>query len=219
MKRPVVAAVLLLALSGCAATGTVANDHSHSAAADVRPVTGDSPFKGAWLDEPYQLPSAELTDTSGLPVSWPADGLAKPVTVLFFGYTHCADGFCQTQAANAAAAIRGLPAEVRSQVQFVMVTTDPARDTESVLRAWLDQYSPEFVGMTGDFQVIEAAAAKLGVQIDPPPSPAPKHGYEVAHGTQLIGFGPNGTAPVVWLPETPVADLRADLVTLASGDW
>ena len=219
MRLPAVVAALTLLLTGCAATGTIANEHGHTAAAEVRPVEDGSPFKGAWLDTPYALPQATLTDTAGTAVNWPADGLAKPVTVLFFGYTHCADGFCQTQAANAAAAIRGLPEDVRSQVQIVMVTTDPARDSAAVLRAWLDQYDPGFVGLTGDFGVIEAAAARLGVQIDPPPSPAPQDGYEVAHGTQLIGFGPDGTAPVVWLPETPVADLRADLVTLATGDW
>ena len=220
MKRLLLIPVLLIALSGCAGEpGTVANSHGHSNPADIKDVNGDSPFKGAWLDQPYELPVGEFTDTSDLVVQWPTDGLPGEVTIVFFGYTHCADGFCQTQTANAAAAIRGLSAELRAKVKFLFISSDPARDTPEVLRAFLDQYDPSFIGYTGDFAQIKAAASDLGVELEDPPSPAPTDGYEVAHGTQLIGFGPNGTAPVVWLPETPVADLRADLATLANGNW
>jgi cytochrome oxidase Cu insertion factor (SCO1/SenC/PrrC family) len=39
----------------------------------------------------------------------------------------------------------------------VFVTADPARDTPSVLRAWLDRFDGQFIGLTGDAATIEAA--------------------------------------------------------------
>lgn len=219
MKRVTPLALLVaFSLSGCAVMESVANSHSHSAPADVKQVDEGSPYKGAWLDTPYELPKGKFIDTEGNSVVWPKDGLAAPVTIVFFGYTHCADGFCQTQTANAAAALRGLDASIREQVQFLFISSDPVRDTPAVLRAFLDQYDPTFIGYTGEFTDIAETALSLGVELEVPPSPAPATGYEVAHGTQLIGFGPEGTAPVVWLPETPIADLRADLKTLLAGE-
>ncbi|MEY2634470.1 MAG: hypothetical protein RIS75_410 [Actinomycetota bacterium] len=210
---------LALVLSGC----STSDDHSaHGTPAVVKTVDSDSPFKGAWLQTPYLLPNGEFIDTNGESVNWATDGLPGEVNIVFFGYTNCADGFCQTQTATAAAAVRGLPAEIKSKVRVVFVTTDPARDTPEVLRTYLDQYGEDIIGLTGDFSIIQKAGLALGVEIEVPPSPTPAEGYEVGHGTQLIGFGRGGAisqAPVVWLPETPVADIRADIEVLVKGTW
>lgn len=218
MKLLAGVAALALVLGGCAVGHGTAADHSHDAAAVVKPIQSDSPFKGAWLDRPYSLPTAKLVDTAGELYSWPQDRLPAPVVVLFFGYTNCDDGFCQTQTADAAAAVRGLPAALAKQVRVVFITTDPARDTPEVLRAFLDQYSRDIIGLTGQFAQIQSAANALGVELGQPTAPATAN-YEVEHGTQLIGFGPDGRAPVVWLPGTPLADIRADLAVLASGKY
>jgi protein SCO1/2 len=220
MNRLVVLLVAVTALvSGCS-QGT---DHAdHGVPAVVKTLESDSPFKGAWLATPYLLPNGEFQDTEGNLVNWATDGLPGDVNIVFFGYTNCADGFCQTQTATAAAALRGLSDEVRSRVKVIFVTTDPARDTPQVLRAYLDQFGGDIIGLTGDFKVIQKAGLALGVEIETPPSPAPAAGYEVGHGNQLIGFAGDGAvsqAPVVWLPETPVEDIRADLEVLVKGDW
>lgn len=216
--KPVTLAVvasIMLTLGACAANDA----ESSGPVASVSQVAGDEVFKGAWLDTPYSIPSANFVDTEGNQVVWPQDGLPKPVTIVFFGYTNCDDGFCQTQTANAAAVVRGLPDELRDKVGIVFITSDPTRDTGPVLRKWLNLYGEDIVGLTGDIEVIQAAGMALGVQVDNPPSPIPAEGYAVGHGTQLIGFGPKGTAPVLWLPETPIADIRADIETLLNGNW
>jgi protein SCO1 len=220
LKVLALALVSVFAFSGCSSSAHSDSDgHDHGLAADIKDVGEDSPFKGAWLDTPYELPTADFVDTDGNPVSWPADGLPKPVTIIFFGYTNCDDGFCQTQTANAAAALRGLTAEQQEQVAIVVVTSDPTRDTGPVLREFLDLYDSRIIGLTGNLKDIQDAGLALGVQVDDPPSPIPAEGYAVGHGTQLIAFGPDGTAPVLWLPETPLADIRSDIEVLLSGKW
>jgi len=50
-----------------------------------------------------------------------------------------------------------MPAAVADQVKVVFVTTDPARDSPSVLRSWLDRFDAHFIGLTGSEAAIEAA--------------------------------------------------------------
>lgn len=182
--------------------------------------TAASPFRGTPVAAPYHLPKAVWTDTDGAMVTWPRNGLPAPVTVVFFAYTSCPD-VCPAQLADLTQALRGADAEVRDDVAVVMVTVDPRRDDAARLRAYLDRFDTSFerkyVGLrSDDLEMVGKAAEALGVALTD--RTANSHGYEVGHGAQLIGFGPDGTAPVIWLPGTPVGDMRADLTTLASGD-
>ena len=43
----------------------------------------------------------------------------------------------------------------RDQIQFVFVTTDPARDKEKQIRRYLDRFNPAFVGLTGPLSTIK----------------------------------------------------------------
>jgi protein SCO1 len=190
---------------GAAASGCAADSVESGLSQDPAHPEG---FRGTALDQPYAMPQASLTDTSGAPYDLRAD------TVLFFGYTHCPD-LCLTQLADVASALRRAAAEVRSQVTVVFVTTDPARDTPVVIRAFLNRFDTHFVGLTGPRDRIEAAAAQLGVAVTGKQQ-LPGGGYEVGHGTQLIGFGADDRAPVIWLPGAPIGDLRADLARLVA---
>ena len=220
-------AALALSLSACgsatAQSGTSTSSTSTSSTStssngvNVRVIGGsDSRFKGTGLDTPYALPTATWTDLDGRAVNWPADGLPKPVTVVFFGYTHCPD-VCATQLADAAAAMRRLDPGVRSKVGLEFVTVDPARDAAATMRSYLARFDPSFVGLIGSLSTIDSSATALGVALTgkATSTAAGAGGYEVGHGAQLIGFGPDRKASVIWLPGTAVGDLRDDLTTLA----
>jgi protein SCO1/2 len=192
-------------LSGCASGGT--------AAADLH--TQDSHgFHGAALDEPYAMPAASFTRTDGTAYTLTTDA-THPVTLLFFGYTHCPD-LCNVVLANVASALRRSPQAVRDKVQLVFVTTDPKRDSAKVVRDYLDRFDPAFVGLTGQMAQVRSAAGTVHIAIAGT-EPDGKGGYEVLHGTQLVGFAADRKAHVVWPDDISVGDLAADFARLASG--
>lgn len=169
-------------------------------------VTGDhGGYAGTLLAPPPPRPALRLLDTTGSVF----DLRARPpgeVTVLFFGYTNC-DDICPTTMADLAAARRALPAQARRHVTVVFVTEDPARDTQTVLRAWLDTFDPSIVGLIGG----NTSTRQVLDQLHLPPSlryeatepaqhtHAPRDadhthpgesGYEVEHSGVVYAFGP-----------------------------
>jgi protein SCO1/2 len=104
-------------------------------------------YRGAVLAAPFAEPDFTLTATDGRSYDFKRE-TASLVALLFFGYTHCPD-VCPLHMANIAAVLRRLPSEVSRRVRVVFVTVDPARDTPRVLRAWLDNFDPAFVGLRG----------------------------------------------------------------------
>lgn len=176
-------------------------------------------YKGAELDpaRSYTLPDTVLLDSSGAPYNLrtgtAAAPVTAPVTLLFFGYSNCPD-VCTGIIADVATARNRMVADLRGKVRIVVVTTDPARDTAPVLKAYLDRIDPNLVGLTGDLATIMKVAESVGVSIDDAQK-LPSGGYEVVHGTQVIGFGKDLRAAVVWTYPTTVGDFRTDFETLA----
>lgn len=176
-------------------------------------------YKGAELDpaRAYPLPETVLLDTSGASYNVRTGSTAKPVTapvtILFFGYSNCPD-VCTGILADMATSRNRMAAELKSKVRLLCITTDPARDTPPVLKQYLDRIDPDIVGLTGDLATILSVAQSVGVSIDDAKK-LPSGGYEVVHSTQVIGFGKDHKAAVVWTFPTTVGDLRTDFETLA----
>ena len=173
----------------------------------------DGEFHGIVLTDAYTVPATPLTDTAGQPFSLATD-TRKRLTLVFFGYSNCPD-VCQVIMSSLASALTRLDESDRDQVQVVFVTTDPARDTEKVLRTWLDRFDPSFVGLTGSLPDIVSVGKALGVAVEKGEK-LPSGGYDVVHGTQVIGIDQDDKAPVVWRQGTGAADFAADIHQLLS---
>jgi protein SCO1 len=165
-------------------------------------------FAGAVLPRPYHVPATELRDTSGRPYSLAAS-TDKRLTMVFFGYTHCPDE-CPTTMATLASAMLQLDASDRARVQVVFVTTDPARDTGPAIRAWLDRFSTSFVGVTGPLRTIRKVAVDVGVPVAKGRRLV-SGGYDVSHGTQVLGVDGKNTVPVVWTLGTTAPEFAHDI--------
>ena len=169
------------------------------------------PYHGLEPSKPYHMPNITLTDTNGNDFNLVTD-TAYPVTLVFFGYTHCPD-VCPLVMSDLAQTMLQLPDDVQHKVQLVFVTTDPARDTPAVLHSYLARYNKDFVGVTGPLATIVKAADAMGVAIEGKQR-LPTGGYDVGHGAQVIGFT-GEQAPVLWTSGTPVKDMVSDIEKLA----
>jgi protein SCO1 len=188
-------AVALLTLSACGGGGKVE-------------------FSGITHD-PYQVSATPLIDTDGASYSLTTN-TTKPLTLVFFGYTHCPD-ICPMVMASLASAMTRLDAADRSKVDVAFITTDPARDTGPVLRRYLDHYDPTFVGLTGDLQTIVDVAKPLAVYVSDG-TKLPSGGYDLnTHSTQVTAIGSDDTSTVLWDMDTSSAQFAADIKAILHG--
>jgi protein SCO1/2 len=135
--------------------------------------------------------------------------------LLYFGYTNCPDE-CPTTMADLGVALRQLPTSTRAVTQVAFVSSDPQRDTPSVLKVWLAHFDAElpvpFVGLTGSVAEADAIGASLGVPLTPPVREA-DGSISVQHGTQVLAFVDN-KASLVWLADTSAEDFAHDITLL-----
>lgn len=158
-------------------------------------------FAGTVLRNPEPAPSFTLTADTGEPAG--IDAYAGKVVLMYFGYTFCPD-ICPASLAELADAMDYLGAD-SADVQVVMVSVDPARDTPELLGDYVDHFDPSFVGMTGTDEEIAAVADLYNVYYQAHEGTAAT-GYLVDHWAgvivvdregrlvEMLGFGTKGEA-------------------------
>jgi protein SCO1 len=202
------AAALAVVLAGCAGGSDASSSGSPVSGVSIHDEDG---LNGVVLPKPYAVPDLTLENADGRPYDLAKDA-TKPLTLVFFGYTNCPD-ICQVVMANIASSLTRLDAAQRAKVQMEFVTTDPARDDARTLRAYVHRFDPSFDGLTGDLSTI----VRLGKAFDVPIEKGQKlasGGYDVAHGTQIVGVLPDGRAPFVWTEGTDPAALAEDITRI-----
>ena len=95
-----------------------------------------------------------LTDHNGQPRH--LRDFAGKVVVVFFGYTHCPD-VCPTSMSELADVKRALGAD-GDKLQGIFVSVDPERDTPEVLKAYMANFDPSFLALTGTPEQLAAVA-------------------------------------------------------------
>jgi len=156
-------------------------------------------------------PGFTLSDTAGRRFSFAAETNTK-LTYLYFGYTRCPDA-CPLTMSDIAVALRRQSAALRRRVEVVFVTVDPRRDTPRTLRAWLDNFAPSFIGLTGGPAAIAAAEQAAGVPLAPPEK-AKGTNYSVQHSTIVFAYSPDNRSHVVYAQGFQAADYAHDMPLL-----
>lgn len=129
-----------------------------------------------------------LTADDGQPASL-RDYRGK-VVLIYFGYTFCPD-ICPAVLSELATTLDTLAPSERDQVQVLMVSIDPARDTPEVLAEYLDHFDPSFVGLTGAEQEITDVAAEYNVFFEAQEG-TPATGYLIDHWAGVYLVDPAG---------------------------
>lgn len=98
--------------------------------------------------------SFELVSQTGEPFS--SRSLAGTPFAIFFGFTHCPE-ICPTTLYEISESLKQLGSESDS-LKVLFVTVDPERDTPEFLSAYLGNFDPRIVGLTGAPERIEEVA-------------------------------------------------------------
>jgi protein SCO1/2 len=211
-------AVGALCLAACAGPSAAGN-----ANAQVSQVGGpqqtSATYPGALLfAHSYPKPDVTLTDTSGAPYDIAADTGGR-VTLVYFGYTHCPD-LCPLNMFTAANAIGDLPVADRSRVSVVFVTTDPDRDTPTVIRTWLDHFDDAFIGLTGTITQIRQAEALTGLPLSFAEHSTEAGGsYTVVHAGYVLVYTQDDRSHLEFPAEITPSQEAHDLATLLQHGW
>jgi protein SCO1/2 len=173
-------------------------------------------LSGTSLGEGLEKPGFVLTDTRGEHFDFRKE-TAGFLTLLFFGYTNCPD-ICPGHLARIAAALGDLPPGLRSQIRVVFVGVDVPRDTPERMREWLDSFDPDFVGLTGTPDQIEAAQIASAV----PPAFVDAEwegGYSVGHASWVLVYTTDDRAHLRYRFDVGRKEWAHDLEVLAREGW
>lgn len=111
--------------------------------------------------------------------------------LVFFGYTYCPD-VCPTELQVMSAALDQLGPEAE-RIQPVFVSIDPARDTPEVLKAYVSNFSPRLVGLTGTAEEVAAIAKAYRVYYARAGSGNSNTDYLMDHSSIIYLMGPDGS--------------------------
>jgi protein SCO1/2 len=153
--------------------------------------TGEMRDKGLYVFEsPRPLESFTLTDQFGEPFT--NARLEGHWSLLFFGYTFCPD-ICPITMATLRQfdqLLKENDAAAADNLQVVMVSVDPQRDTPEKLRDYVGFFGPDYIGATGEFAALFTLARQLNATFS---FQAQSEGdYLVSHSGEVMLINPDG---------------------------
>lgn len=134
----------------------------------------------------------------------------KPVLV-FFGFTSCPD-VCPTTLTQLSVARKKLGAQA-DDVQILLVSVDPDRDTPEVMKQYTASFGPWLLGLTGPEKDLDALRKTYGVYAAMESSDE-KGAYNVMHSAAVFGFDAKGRARLLISDVTDSEAVVSDLKNL-----
>lgn len=155
--------------------------------------------------------SFALTDQFGKPRT-DADFRGHYMLV-FFGFTNCPD-ICPVELQTISDALDQLDAKQVADVTPIFITVDPERDTPEALRAYVANFHPRLVALTGSIESIGAIAKAYRVyyaKATGTNAPSDPSAYILDHSAVVYLMGPGGEYVTHFSPGTTAQDMAADL--------
>lgn len=147
-----------------------------------------------------------LTDQDDQAVT--AGDYRHDLVLLYFGYSECPDE-CPTTLAMLANALHTLGPEA-SQVRVLFVSVDPQRDTTAVLKRYVGNFGPQFVGLRPDpAELIDLSKRyRIAYHYEKPDKDG---NYEVDHSSAVFIFDRDGRARLLALSDNTAQQVATDL--------
>jgi protein SCO1/2 len=164
-------------------------------------VTQKHSFLGAAINPPMPAAEIKLSDQFGNPFTLSSQ--RGKVVLMYFGFTNCPDE-CPLTMAHLKQTFDIL-GDKSKDVQVVMVSTDPARDTPQALKDFMQKFNPTFLGLTGTPDELAKVWKDYGVTV--------LDGGET-HSTFLYVIDGAGNIRETFQPDTLPADIASDVAFL-----
>ena len=139
------------------------------------------------LDKPRIFSDFELVDHRG--ETFNIARMEDVWTMVFFGFTNCPD-ICPTTLATLNAMYEDLGDSEKENLQIVMVSLDPERDTVEKMALYVPYFNEDFIGVTGNPYSILGLSTQLTIaytKVD-----LGEDNYTVDHSTQVVLINPKG---------------------------
>ncbi len=196
------ARTVLAVLAGLAIGAAAAITFFPEARQALSPASGPITSGKALVGGPFTL-----TDDSGKRVT-DKDYRGRYMLV-FFGYTSCPD-ICPAGLQLISAALENLGPKA-DQITPIFVSVDPDRDTPEKLAAYVKNFNPRLVGLTGTPEEIAAVATAYKVYYKKVPNADAPDDYGMDHTSIIYLMDPRGEFVTHFTPTTTVDELTAKL--------
>ncbi|KAI1809894.1 SCO1/SenC-domain-containing protein [Poronia punctata] len=130
-----------------------------------------------------------LVDQEGRPFS--SADLKGRHSLVYFGFTHCPD-ICPEELDKMARMFDIVEAEKPGAVTPIFITCDPGRDDPKVLKSYLAEFHPKFIGLTGTYDDIKEVCKAYRVYFSTPKDVKPGQDYLVDHSIYFYLMDPEG---------------------------
>lgn len=155
---------------------------------DSNPAPGEGDLLGV-LTEPRQL-IENFGGPSTQDTGFNLEDYRGKVVLLYFGFTTCPD-ICPTTLAEIRQVMSDL-GEDAANVQFVMVTIDPERDTLDKLKAYVETFSTSFIGVRQEGETLQAMQDTFEVKAFKQELPDSAMGYTFDHTPSVFVIDKQG---------------------------
>jgi protein SCO1 len=205
--------LLFTMLAGC---GTAAKPPATRAVTtEAQPGATNTPTTDGIIfrDPPETVLDFTLTDQQGAARSL-SDFNGK-LTLLSFGYTHCPD-ICPLTLAHFKR-VKELLGEESTNVQFVFISVDGARDTPERLNEYLAMFDEGFIGLTGEEPMLHEIIGRYGGTFLLENAGGFRENYPVQHTAGSFLMDKNGKWIRQYVYETEPAAIAADIQDILRG--
>ncbi len=135
------------------------------------------------------------------------------VVALYFGYMTCPD-ICPTSMWKLGEAVKALPEEKAKQVQGIVVSVDPDRDSPEALAIYAGAFYPDFIGLTDTKENIDRVTSQYGALYYKVPLEDSAMGYVVDHSSVIYLIDREGKLAAQVRHESSLDELRQSLETV-----
>ena len=179
------------------------------------PSTADA-FPASLIAFPERKPLAEFVLVDDEKGVFDLKSLESRWSFIFFGFMYCPD-ICPTTLYDMSSVKREIVARgiSASDIQFVFISVDPARDKAAKIQRYVQYFDPDFLGATGSIGQLTNLTRQLGAPFRTEPETA-TNVYQVTHSSAVYLVDPLGQYAGIISPPFEASEVAVQFSELYS---